>query len=45
MMSTFIYEGSLCHVVSFMENANFVRKEMLAFCKLCPFESFTTYEP
>jgi hypothetical protein len=41
MMSTFIYEGSLCHVVSFMENA----RKMLALCKPCLFKCFTMYGP
>jgi hypothetical protein len=39
-MSVFNYEESLCHVVSFMENA----RKMLAFCKPCLFKYFTIYE-
>jgi hypothetical protein len=40
-MSTFNYEGSFMSCGIFYE----IGKEMLAFCKYCPFEPFTTYEP
>jgi hypothetical protein len=40
-MSTFNYEESFMSCGIFYE----IRKEMLAFCKLVLFESFTTCEP
>jgi hypothetical protein len=41
MMSTLTYEESFMSCGIFYEKY----KEMLAFCKLCPFKSFTMYEP